>query len=74
MSTKAKIITAIVVVAIIVGVTIYFVNKKKKAATTTASADKAIKSSGLVSGCASAAGAVGKPAATTIDFSEIIQA
>lgn len=50
MSTKAKIIIALVVVAIIVGVTIWLYNKKKKEkAASTASADsKAIKEAGLV--------------------------
>lgn len=45
MSTKAKIIIALVVVAIIVGVTIWLYNKKKKekAASTASAGSKAIK-------------------------------
>lgn len=50
MSTKAKIIIALVVVAIIVGVTIWLYNKKKKekAASTASAASEAIKKAGQV--------------------------
>lgn len=52
MSTKAKIIIALVVVAIIIGVTIWLYNKKKKekAASTASAGSKAIKEPGPVSG------------------------
>lgn len=72
--TKAKIIIALVVVAIIVGVTIWLYNKKKKekAASTASAGSKAIKEAGPVSGPRTAAPVAEAAAqlaeATSFDF------